>query len=188
MPDLFRRVALAGAAAAACVVLPACGSFDSASNRIASVITPYKIEVVQGNFVSKEQVAALQNGMSRLQVREVLGTPLMTSVFHADRWDYVFTIKRPGVEAQPRRLSLFFKNDLLERFEGDEMPSEADFVASLDTRNRASGKVPVLEATDDQLKKFPGPKVPKSESATSEAAEPPLPTSYPSLDARPARP
>ncbi|XAH26332.1 outer membrane protein assembly factor BamE [Xylophilus sp. GW821-FHT01B05] len=146
------------------------------------MVTPYKIEVVQGNFVSKEQAAALQTGMSRLQVREVLGTPLVTSIFHADRWDYVFTIKRPNVEPQARRLSVFFKDDLLERFEGDEMPSEADFVAQLDTRPRASGKAPVLEATEAQLKRFPASKAPSPDAATSQAAEPPLPTSYPPLE------
>ena len=67
--------------------------------RFADSITPYKVEVVQGNFVSKEQVEALKPGMSRQQVRDILGTPLVTSVFHGDRWDYVFTLKRQGVRA-----------------------------------------------------------------------------------------
>jgi len=56
-------------------------------------MTPYRAEVVQGNFVSKEQLQALRPGMSRKQVREILGTPLIASVFHADRWDYAFTGK-----------------------------------------------------------------------------------------------
>ncbi|WP_198970833.1 outer membrane protein assembly factor BamE [Xylophilus sp. ASV27] len=182
MPELLRSGALAGAVVALCALLPACGSVDGASNRIASMVTPYKIEIVQGNFVSKEQVAALQKGMSRLQVREVLGTPLLTSIFHANRWDYVFTIKRPNVEPQARRLTVFFKDDLLDHFEGDEMPSEAEFVAKLDTRNRASGKVPVLEATQEQLSRFPASPVPPPEAATSQAAEPALPKSYPPLE------
>ena len=102
--------------------------------------------MVQGNFVSKEQVEALKPGMSRQQVREILGTSLLTDVFHADRWDYVFTIRRQGVEPQQRRLTVFFKGEVLERFEGDAMPSEEEFVATLDTRKR-SGKVPALEAS-----------------------------------------
>ena len=81
---------------AAVAVLAGCGSFDGASRRVANAITPYKIDIVQGNFVSREQVQALQPGMSRQQVREILGTPLVTSVFHGDRWEYVFTIKRPS--------------------------------------------------------------------------------------------
>ena len=60
--------------------LAACGSFDGASARIASVVTPYKVDVVQGNFISREQVEALQAGMGRQQVRDILGTPLVTSL------------------------------------------------------------------------------------------------------------
>ena len=108
---------------AACAAAAACGSVDGASRRIASAITPYKVEVVQGNFISREQVEQLRPGMSRQQVRELLGTPLVTSVFHGDRWDYVFTIKRDGVQEQPRRLTLHFTGDALQRFQGDPMPS-----------------------------------------------------------------
>ncbi len=161
--------------------LSACGSFDSASNRIASMITPYKVEVVQGNFVSREQVEALQPGMSRQQVKEILGTPLVTSLFHADRWDYVFTLKRPGVEAQSRKLTVFFKNDAFERVEGDEMPTEAEFVATLGTSRKTKPKVPQLEATPEQLAKYP-----KAATATlpdpADSAVPPPPSSYPPLE------
>ncbi|MEY3887736.1 MAG: outer membrane protein assembly factor BamE precursor, partial [Pseudomonadota bacterium] len=73
----------------------------------------YIPEVVQGNFVSREQKDALKPGMSRLQVREVLGTPLVSSVFHEDRWDYVFTIRRQGVAAQNFSISVWFKGELL---------------------------------------------------------------------------
>ena len=79
-------------AVAASSVLAACGSFDGLTGRMANSITPYRVEVVQGNFSSREQVEALRPGMNRQQVREVLGTPLLTSVFHADRWDFVFTL------------------------------------------------------------------------------------------------
>ena len=141
------RLALAAAAAA---VLAGCGTLDNASNRIAGMVTPYKIEVVQGNFVSREQVEALQPGMSREQVRQILGTPLLASVFHADRWDYVFTLKRQGVAPQERRLTLWFDGERLARFEGDTMPSEAEFVATL--QKRKAGRIPVLEATEEQLR------------------------------------
>ena len=76
----------------------ACGSLNSASANVASIVTPYKMDIVQGNFVSKEQAAALKPGMSRAQVRDILGTPLLASIFHDDRWDYVFTFKRQGLE------------------------------------------------------------------------------------------
>jgi len=120
------------------------------SHSITDSIGPYKVEVVQGNFVSREQVEALKPGLTRQQVRDVLGTPLVTSVFHADRWDYVFTLKRQGVDPQSRRLSAFFKGDQLERVEGDTTPSEAEFISALESR-RGGAKVPVLEASEAAL-------------------------------------
>ena len=139
------------AAVAAAALLAGCSSAGNYTARVMSSLAPYKIEVVQGNFISKEQVGALQPGMSRQQVREVLGTPLVTSLFHADRWDYVFTLKRQGVEPQQRRLTVYFTGDRLARHEGDTMPSESEFVATLDKRNTGR-KVPPLEATEEQLR------------------------------------
>lgn len=139
----------------ACVVVGACSSGASSINKSAinpvNWITPYKADVIQGNFVSKEQVEQLQSGMTREQVKAVLGTPLMASLFHADRWDYVFTLKRQGIEPQSFKYTVFFKNDQLERFAGDAMPSEAEFISKLSNK-RKLGAVPPLEATEAQLK------------------------------------
>ena len=132
--------------------LSACSSVPTVSG-LGNMVSPYRIDIVQGNVVTREQAAALRPGMPREQVRDVLGTPLLASVFHADRWDYVFTLKRQGVEPQALRLTVFFKGDALERFEGDAMPSESDFVAKLDSR-RKLGKVPVLELTEEQLSTY----------------------------------
>lgn len=155
--------------ALACVVLASCSSramSSSAANPV-NWITPYRMDVIQGNFVSKEQVEQLQAGMTRDQVKAVLGTPLMASLFHADRWDYVFTLKRQGVEPQSFKYTVFFKGDQLERFGGDAMPSEAEFISTLSNK-RTLGKVPVLEATEEQLKAAEKSKLPGS-SATSES-------------------
>lgn len=168
--------ALAGAAA-----LSACGSVGDKLPSVGGLVTPYKIDILQGNVVTREQAQALQPGMSRSQVRDLLGSPLLTSVFHADRWDYVFTFRRQGQSPQQRKVALFFKGDVLERFEADELPSEADFVASLDVR-RKSDKVPVLKATEEQLKKFQENN-PESKSDTAPAAPTAAPaTSYPPLE------
>ncbi len=169
-------------AAATCAALSACGTVDGVSGRIASSITPYRVEVVQGNFVSREQVEALRPGMTRQQVREVLGTSLLASVFHADRWDYVFTLKRQGVEPQARHLTVFFNGNVMDRFEGDTMPSEAEFVATLD-KSTGKRRMPVLEASPEQLGKY--------QSTPSTAAAPPPvevapPANYPPLES-PAR-
>lgn len=91
----------------------------------------YKTDVAQGNFVSKEQVAALKPGMPRLQVADILGTPLLVSVFHADRWEYVFSLKRQGIDTPSYKLTVFFKGDALERVDGSNMPTEQEFIDSL---------------------------------------------------------
>jgi outer membrane protein assembly factor BamE len=172
----------AALAALACALLAGCGSFDSATHRIADLVTPYKVEIVQGNFVSKEQVAALKPGMTRLQVRDILGTPLITDAFHRERWDYVFTIRRQGVPAQEHRLAVYFKGDELDRWEGDEMPSEQEFVATLDNK-RKGAKIPELEASEDKLRRF----AEENKQPAAPPAPPPAPpaaaTNYPPLEA-----
>ena len=164
-------------------LLVGCGSLNNASSRVANVITPYRVDIVQGNFVSREQVAALQPGMARAQVREVLGSPLVTSAFHTDRWDYVFTLRRQGVEAQSRKLTVYFKNDLFDRTEGDEMPTEAEFVSQINTR-RNFGKVPLLEVPEDVLREF---SLKNASSAAAPVAAAVVlataPTTYPVLEA-----
>ena len=91
----------------------------------------YKAEIAQGNFVSKEQVAALKLGMPRLQVADILGTPLLVSVFHADRWEYVFNLKRQGIETPSYKLTVYFKGDVLDKIDGSNMPTEQEFIDSL---------------------------------------------------------
>lgn len=156
-----------------------CSSLDSASNRVASIVTPYQVEVVQGNFVSQEQAAALQPGMTREQVRMILGTPLVSSLFHADRWDYVFTIRRKGITQDPKHLAVFFKNGVFVRSEGDSLPSEEEFVKNIDTQ-RKLGKIPPLSASPEQLAKA---EKTAQASAAAETAEPPAPArTYPALE------
>ncbi len=79
-------------------MLSACASVQSATSvlpSVGSLVTPYRMDILQGNFVSREQAAALIPGMPRAQVRDMLGTPLLASAFHADRWDYAFTFFPP---------------------------------------------------------------------------------------------
>jgi len=166
---------------AALTLLSACSSVTSRMPSVTNLVTPYKIDILQGNVVTREQAAALQAGMTRAQVRDILGSPLLASVFHADRWDYVFTFRRQGQEPQQRRLTAFFKADVLERFEADALPTEAEFVASLDA-GRKFGKVPPLQATEAQLKAFDdrnkttAPVEPTVPAATPAASYPPLET------------
>jgi len=78
------------------LLLGGCESLQT-TDSLLGVITPYRIDIVQGNVVTKEQIAAVKTGMSRSQVRDLLGTPLLADPFHAERWDYLFSIRRPGL-------------------------------------------------------------------------------------------
>ena len=158
-----------------CLCLVACSGISDRRG-IAVVLSPYKIDKVQGNVVTREQLAAIKVGMPKTAVKDILGTPLLTSVFHADRWDYVFTLQRQGIEPQMRRVAVFFSGDVLSRIEADELPSEAEFVATLKSVAKTSD-LPPMEATPDSLQKFPVPKPAPLEVPGA------LPDSYPPLEA-----
>jgi len=160
-----------------CLAVSGCGTLPSA-DKVATAVSPYRIDVVQGNVVTREQLAVLKPGMPRATVRDVLGTPLLASVFHAERWDYVFTLKRQGAEPQSRKVTLFFTNDLLERIEADELPSEAEFVATLKSNPKA-GPLPALDAPQERLNEFPAK---PAAAAVAPAAVPASPTVYPPLE------
>lgn len=157
--------------------LAGCGSYSGNLSR--DTFRPYVPEVVQGNFVSSEQRQALRPGMARAQVRDILGTPLIASLFHADRWDYAFSIQRQGLAPQNFRLTVYFKGDLLEQVDSDVLPSEAEFVGRL-SGPKPAVKVPELKASEEALKKFESPK-------PFQATPPPaaLPSQYPPLEPAP---
>lgn len=111
------------------VLLAGCKSFSAAD------LTPtfgfvYKIDVQQGAVVTEEMVAQLKPGMSRDQVRFVLGTPPVTDPFHADRWDYIFTIQHRGGPIERRNYTVVFEDNRLKTFGGDKLPSEKEFDAN----------------------------------------------------------
>jgi outer membrane protein assembly factor BamE len=162
------------------LALTGCESLQS-SDSLLGVVTPYKVEVVQGNVVTREQVALVQPGQSRAQVRDVLGSPLLTDAFHADRWDYVFTIRRQGAEPQTRRIVVRFDGERLASIDtGGELPAEREFVASIDTF-KTSRNAPPLALTEAQIKALPAPAKPVATSASGAESEAP-PRSYPPLE------
>jgi outer membrane protein assembly factor BamE len=168
MPRTSPSRRLAATALAALVLLSAgCSSIQG--DRVLGMITPYRIDVMQGNVITQELAANVKPGMSREQVRDVLGSPLLTSAFHADRWDYVFTMRRQGTEPQRRSVIVFFKGDALERIEAPELPSEKDFVTSIRPSRGEGSAEPVLALTEEQRKALPPPL--KGET-TAAAAQP----------------
>jgi outer membrane protein assembly factor BamE len=151
--------------------LAACSSSPNQQMReFASAITPYKIDVRQGNYITQDMVAQLKPGMSRDQVRFVLGTPLVADIFHADRWDYVYRFKPGRGEVQQRRLSVFFEGNSLVRVAGDVVesgPGEAQ--ADAETAARARSRV--IEIAPEPGKKAAEEK-PAEEPKKADAAAP----------------
>lgn len=84
----------------------------------------YKPVIQQGNIITPEMVAALETGMSKRQVRFVLGTPTLVDIFHQDRWDYTFTMKLRNQPIEIKKFSLFFAGDTLLSYQGDIKPAE----------------------------------------------------------------
>ena len=86
-------------------------------------LTPYRIDIQQGNVVTQDMVARLKPGMTRQQVRFALGTPPIVDPFHHDRWDYVYYYNKGGKIVEHRRLVLLFDDDTLKRIDGDVVPA-----------------------------------------------------------------
>jgi outer membrane protein assembly factor BamE len=162
------------------VALSACQSLQSSDNFL-GVITPYRIEVVQGNVITKEQADAVKTGMNRAQVRDILGSPLVTDLFHQDRWDFVFTIRRQGAQPQRHSVVVLFDGEALKSIDtGGPLPSEREFVASIDTF-KTDRNGPPLALTEAQIKALPLPPAqPVEPAATASAPK----RTYPPLEPR----
>lgn len=111
------------AAAAALVALAGCASKDPGKS---GILEPYRFDIPQGNYLTREMVDAVKPGMSREEVRNLLGTPLLQDSFHPERWDYVFRYLHANRTAQLRRATVHFKGDVVERVEADPLPSRDD--------------------------------------------------------------
>lgn len=167
--------------AAALLGTAGCSSIAN-KDKVLGFVTPYKVEVVQGNVITSEQAALVKPGMTRAQVRDILGSPLLTDVFHADRWDYIFTIRRQGATPQRRQVTVMFDGDALKSISAPELPAEREFVASIDTFKSSGKPPPPLALNEDQIKRLPAPSAP---SADAPAATQTLPArTYPPLEPR----
>jgi outer membrane protein assembly factor BamE len=77
------------------------------------------MEIQQGNYVSQEMVSQLKPGMTKDQVRFILGTPMVTDIFHPDRWDYVYWREASNGSREQRKLTVLFENGQLAKLDGD---------------------------------------------------------------------
>lgn len=109
---------------------PASGVQTTEQRRLFGIFSPYRIDIQQGNFISREMVAQLRPGLTPDQVRFAMGTPLLTDIFHADRWDYVFRLRKGNGETITSKVSLRFKDGRLASVEGgNNLPTEREYLA-----------------------------------------------------------
>ncbi len=143
-------------------------------------VSPYKPDVIQGNVVTTEQITQVKPGMTKVQVKEILGSPLITDPFHADRWDYVFTLRRQGFDDQQRAFAVLFEKDAVLKIDAPVLPSEDEFVASI-SRKKLPTSTPKLELTDAERAALPLP-VAIAAPAASAVVLPGATRAYPPLE------
>jgi outer membrane protein assembly factor BamE len=166
MTDAARRLSSGALALSIAALLSACQQRELIVPKIPG-LEPYRMTIQQGNYLSQEMVAQLKLGMTREQVRFVLGTPLVQDAFHADRWDYVFYREVPGAKREQRNLSVMFEKDRLVRVIGDLVPPEG-------AAPQPTGFAPQVKPEAPAAK--PAPVAPKPAAETAKpAAEPAKP-------------
>jgi outer membrane protein assembly factor BamE len=117
------------------------------------VFSPYRPDIQQGNFVSQEMLAQLKVGQTRDQVKFILGTPLMMDIFHGDRWDYPFYLARGNGELTSARVTVYFKDDKVAKFDGGNLPTEKEYIARIAGPTTAPPKKPPADAPKDPLRR-----------------------------------
>jgi len=161
------RACCGALAVLAVALLPGCKSISVPT---VPGVTPYRMVIQQGNFISQEMVSQLKPGMTKEQVRFILGTPLVTDIFHADRWDYVFYREGVSAKREQRNLSVVFENNKLARVIGDLMPSDGTlqsggFEPQIKPDTRAKPEAKPEPKAETKLEPLPA-------AASAEAAQP----------------
>lgn len=111
----------------------------AACSTVPRIVNEYRIDVQQGNVLSQEMVSQLRPGLTKDQVRFVLGTPVLTDMFHANRWDYFYWLKKgDSGKVETRRFTVFFDADgKLRSVAGDVVPVQSTDAATVfEVRNR----------------------------------------------------
>ena len=143
----------------------------------------YKIDIQQGNVVTQNMIDQLRPGMTRRQVRFIMGNPLLTDTFHADRWDYLYSIQPGGGERQQERVSVIFNgNDQLVSLSGDFMPGVSRDEALLGKDNDTNVTAPAQK--NEKLPTKPGSLLDKIQRDIDDVKTVPVPTPQP-LDTSP---
>lgn len=146
----------------------------------------YRLDVQQGNVVTQEMLDQLEPGMDRRKVLFILGTPLITDPFHAERWDYHYSFKEGGGERVQRHVSIYFDNDRLVRVEGDVKPAGAiqaatrkhETIVTVPAERKREGifarLIPDILKSDKRPRRAPPPQTPASDAPTASEESQPL--------------
>jgi outer membrane protein assembly factor BamE len=105
------------------VLLGGCASSDRARS---GFLEPYKFSIPQGNYLNQQMLDQVRQGMSREQVRLTIGSPLLTDIFHPNRWDYVFRFQYANGDAELRKVTIEFREDRVASVKADPLPQRDD--------------------------------------------------------------
>lgn len=140
-------------------------------------IKPYKLDIQQGNVVTSKMLLQLRPGMTKSQVRYIMGTPLVQDSFHGNRWDYVYQMREQGKVIEQRRVILDFENELLAKVRGDVTPSKGDKAAAEEgaantgTRTINPSAKPAKKGMLDKLKFWKKDEATPAETVPAKAVE-----------------
>jgi outer membrane protein assembly factor BamE len=146
-------------------------------------LKPYRIDVQQGNALEQESVDKLKVGLTRSQVRFLLGTPLLVDPFHANRWDYVFNYRKAGKLTEQRRLALFFDGDVLARIEAEGIEPKGE---APEAKPAAEKKPPEKSVEPEKASGMEASPVVVRTAAETATPEQPVPVLAPETTAKPA--
>jgi outer membrane protein assembly factor BamE len=151
-----------------------------------SVLSPYKIDIQQGNVITQEMLSKLKSGMTRSQVKFVLGSPLVIDPFRGDRWDYVSLYQKQGKDVERRRITVIFDDDKLVRIEGDVTLSDSSLApAPVPEKPVAAEKPPAKAAVPAEPAKSTPVVKPAAVAPAVAKPEPAKPAAVPAAVVKP---
>jgi outer membrane protein assembly factor BamE len=116
-------------------LLSSCAIYDNTTRKAISKITPYTVDIVQGQAITKEQLASIKIGFTKNEVVLNIGSPSIDDVFNPNVWNYVFYIRNGYKDVvKKRQITLIFVNDLLYEIKSDALPSELDLIKEIDKK------------------------------------------------------
>ena len=140
----------------------------------------YKVDIQQGNVVTQDMIDQLRPGMTRQQVRFIMGNPLITDTFHANRWDYLYSIQPGGSARQQERVSLVFNgNDQLAGLSGDFMPGVSRDEQILGRQRQSVPAAPAATPREAPQRPAPGSLLEQIQREVDEAEAVPVPIPEP---------